>query len=209
MAITDLRLGPYLLEIGLSCDLALGQLAVLEASASAWSAARVRAEGAPAGDSSATAETVTHQNRAFEALEAFLALWARASFLVYPSVRKGQEDSLKARRGADLRRLLGVPNGHALDNRDLRDAWVHFDERIDQIMESGDLRSLQRFTVSRDVTDELKRGTPRLIEMDTLRIHFHDRDGTVGTADLHDLQIALTDVLARTEAAWGPFLDDC
>lgn len=65
-------------------------------------------------------------------LEAVLAAFARVSLFLFP------EKSAKPRtrdRGEALRTRLGITEAHPLARRDLRNHWMHLDERLDAYLE--------------------------------------------------------------------------
>jgi hypothetical protein len=148
-------------------------------------------------------ESIRQQALLFDSLEAFLAAWARLSLLLFPVVGGDSGAPWREQRAAALQRLLEIPELPIIANRDLRDAWMHFDERLDQMISAGKVAGRQRFTRSKDVTDRLKENTLRLIEVDTLKIHYHDRAGTVQTTDLHPLNRALGQLQDRLKTAWS------
>jgi hypothetical protein len=73
---------------------------------------------------------VSGHTRLIGAIEAFLAGYARASLILYP-VRKADQP-----RGRHLRMVLGIRDlaaGVGLDDRKLRDGWMHLDEDIGRL----------------------------------------------------------------------------
>lgn len=64
----------------------------------------------------------------------FLALSANVSKLLFPAPRKDHKSTIN--RGKTLRKLLDVNDDSLLENRDLRDHFEHFDERLDIYFQS-------------------------------------------------------------------------
>ena len=61
------------------------------------------------------------------AISGLLSAWARASLILFPT--RGSKE-----RGRVLRELIGVDADDEFRHRDLRDDWVHFDERLDEAL---------------------------------------------------------------------------
>lgn len=181
--VTDPQLVPYLTELERTVTAALSHFAELDEAAIEWVAIRKSIQSPLQPLPSRFGDA---QQAAFDALEAFLASWARASLIVFPASRS----SFGKARGAAVREKLQLPD-KTLDDRVLRDSWVHCDERIDAIVSRGHFSNLQRFLLSGEVTDVIIGTTPRVLIMDTLRVFFHTREGDARYADLRVLQMAL------------------
>jgi hypothetical protein len=88
-----------------------------------------------------------------------------------------------------------------LNDRNLRDSWMHHDERLDTNVASGRQAGGQLFKRSAEVTQANKQGFLRIIEIDTLVVHYHDRGGKPQSADLRKIRAALEELdKARVEA---------
>lgn len=190
--LTGLQVAVYLQEIHETAAAARWTLNELELSATRRTEATARAERelvAADPDGARMAEAWVAQNmehqHLFHGLEAFLAAWSRVSLLVFPTGRSG---SFAQRRGALLREVLELTpvDAAALGDRELRDAWMHFDERLDAAMHGETLLpERHRFTVSsaRPPSDR----SLRVIEIDTLCVHYPTRDRSRRTTELRPL----------------------
>jgi hypothetical protein len=136
---------------------------------------------------------VAEQTRFFETLEAFLAAWARLSLLLCPLSGGGAFAEFRKARGEGLRKVTGVTEDGVFGDRDLRDAWMHFDERLDSAVSEGKFGNRHSFVHSARAKDYIE-NTLRLAEMDTLVVHFRNRDGHHRTADLKGLREQLTSI---------------
>lgn len=135
-----------------------------------------------------------HQTNLFDYLEAFLATWARLSLILFPT---GQaNDAWKAARSATLLRILAPTHRDRLENRDLRNSWMHFDERLDAAIREGRFSNRQRFTKSADF-DQAKDRTLRLLLVDTGEVWFYTENGDRRAVSLDRMREALTDLSDR------------
>lgn len=139
-----------------------------------------------------------HQTHIFDNLEAFLAAWARVSLLLFPS-GKG---SFTRHRGETLRRIFGLDDTCLLADRELRDAWMHHDERIDAAIETGRRASGQLFTRAAEITDQRKAIFLRIVDIENLVVHYHARDNQLRAVALGGLEEALKDLDAGRVAAF-------
>jgi hypothetical protein len=199
--LTDSQLGPYIAELRNVCDAAQSRFETLRGAQVGWIRARRRRAARHAARQPAeeeTARSIEEQTRLFDEVEGFLSLWARASLLLFPI---GGARTWRERRGRDLRRRIGVPLTSLLADRELRNAWMHFDERLDSLVEAGGAINLQAFTESGVVTQQIIDRTLRLVEMDTLRLHYHRQDGTTAAANLNDLASELRWLVAMMSVA--------
>ncbi len=137
------------------------------------------------------------QTRIFDHLEAFLAAWARLSLLLFPVKTAG----FSAERGKTLQQILDLRENSVFADRELRNSWMHFDERLDDAVERQTGANRQRFIRSSELTDKLQRTTLRIIEIDTLVIHYHDKAGQPRCANLTELRTALQDLETRRAGA--------
>jgi hypothetical protein len=133
-----------------------------------------------------------HQTHIFDNLEAFLAAWARVSLLLFPSGRA----AFTKHRGETLRGLFGLDDTCLLADRELRDAWMHHDERIDAAVEMGRTASGQLFTRAADITDQKRATFLRIVDVDNLVVHYHARDNQLRSVALAALEEALNDLEA-------------
>jgi len=70
----------------------------------------------------------------YVSIEGFLAGYARSSLLLFP----GRQRPFTQQRGRALREFLGIPDDDPIGNRRLRNDWMHYDERLDDLIESTD-----------------------------------------------------------------------
>jgi hypothetical protein len=89
-----------------------------------------------------------------------------------------------------------------LADRSLRDAWMHFDERMDDLIASGVFQDRQRFISAVDAAHHIGR-VPRLMELDTRRIHYVDREGGLGACDLADLRRVVQELQRSVHEWWN------
>lgn len=137
------------------------------------------------------------QSTIFEEVEAFLAAWARLSLLFWPAPdRKSPRREFTMARGVGLRRLVEIDDEHALNDRSLRNAWMHADERFDHALLEGRLGNRQQFVRAREVEARVER-CPRVIDVENLTVHFRAADGSRGSHQLRPLKAALEALVAR------------
>lgn len=140
--------------------------------------------------------SISLQGELFIHVEAFLSLFARASLILFPTLT-GKHSTKRKRRGESLRIVVGLTSPHAIELRSLRNHWMHFDERIDDLpIEVGVLTTVQRFVLSSEA-HHYKNNTVRLFIVDTLTLIYHGTDAF----DLEDLFAAVIDVSQRAGAA--------
>jgi hypothetical protein len=201
---------PYLYEIRETTDSALYQLEHFERTAEEWLTLRRSLEGHlkknrrqfdQVAYNSDLNESASRQTHIFDSLEAFLAAWARLSLLIFPL--RGHDDlaAFRVERASVLQWCLGLDDSHVLNNRALRDAWMHFDERLDRAVANGHYGNRQRFVHSSEAYRSIE-NTLRLVEIDTMVIHFRDRDGLSQTADLKAFKAGLFNLKGALSSAW-------
>lgn len=135
---------------------------------------------------SALSASREQQGIIFETVEALLAAWARLSLLFHPLTSRCEEGKWRAARGKALRDLLALPNDTVLSQRDFRDAWMHFDERLDAAFKEGWLGNRQLFTDTAGVGEAIKH-TVRVIDVEVLAFHFRTRSGDCRAITVADL----------------------
>lgn len=202
----------YLSEIRELAGSVLYRLDLLDQSAARWGLARAEAnvqldtsspEKALRDD--ALQMQTSEQLEFFEQLEALLAAWARLSLLLQPAAPKGRKGDFSRARGSLLRELLDIPSGSILLDRDLRNAWMHFDERLDLIIrEKGAWGNRHRFTHSSE--RERDGGSSiRFLALDTLEVTYPTQAGQRKTTALRDLRTPLMAIPKRCSAATEAF----
>ncbi len=185
LPISERDIIPYVLELRDTTDAALHRLAQLEAASTDWMRLFDQWDASESVEPLAKLPPV--QSRIFDEVEGFLAAFARVSYLLFPIKEVGQAKD----RAVALRSRFGVSADSPLDSRDLRDSWVHFDERLDTAIAAGRGRAAQRYLLSRHVTPAIVAGTLRVFEVDTLQVHYWTREGAQKMADLRALGQAL------------------
>lgn len=103
--------------------------------------ARLSTSPTPKGTAAVVGEKLKQQWALWLPLESFLTAWARASLLLFPA----KKNHSACARGAYLRGVLNIHDDHLLSNRDLRNDWMHFDERLDSAIASCGQADSQRF----------------------------------------------------------------
>jgi hypothetical protein len=129
----------------------------------------------------------------FVALEGYLAAWARLSLLLFPVAGKDSLAQFRDERGQCLRGKLGIAPTSILADRELRDSWMHFDERLDGAILDGTFRERHYFVRATEAAP-LVAGAIALLEMDTLLVHYRTRNGKSGALDLRGLDGAVRQV---------------
>ncbi len=142
------------------------------------------------------------QSNVFDAIEAFLGSWARLSLLFWPVPRKSAiHHVFTIERGRILRHLLDLTEDHPLADRRLRDAWMHTDERFDQAWLENRLGNRQQFVRTGGV-DAAIRHAVRVVDVESLTVHFREAGGNVASRPLLPLREVLNDLLVRHKAAF-------
>ncbi len=200
--LTRIQIAPYAREIHDTIDSALYRLGLLEQEGRACvdlgDALRASSEQDRELDEQAFNAKLQSQAKIFDLLDAFLSNYARLSLLIFPS----SKDAFALERAATLQRCFALEQTSPLNNRDLRDSWVHFDERIDQALQAKRATNGQTFCRSAQVDDRVKETYLRIIEIDTLRIHFRNRQGQSAFAALRELRGPMLDIEKRRSTAF-------
>jgi hypothetical protein len=196
------QLAPFLMEIGELIDSLLFRLEALERISEDWRRHREQAETegnrnrwefSQNAFTDAIGAQTREQGRFFDALEAFLAAWSRLSLIFFPA-RGGKDSALfRNARGNILRMLLDVGDDSPLGDRDLRNSWMHFDERLDERVLAGSWGNRHTFVLSTEAPRHMN-ATVRLMEIDTLRVHYRSQTGEQRSTSLRDLRPVLEQV---------------
>jgi hypothetical protein len=206
MDLTWRQLAPFLMEVREVAGTLLFHLESLEIASRNWTRAKAAAEAVPPdGDQEQLAKALTlqrdEQTRLFDFLEAFLASWARLSLLLFPLAGNDEMSEFRKARGQGLRKMMGVGNESVFADRELRDSWMHFDERLDRAVLTGKFGNRHSFVRSDRVRDYID-NTLRLVEVDRLVVHFRNREGEARMIDV----LAARDELLAIGAAAGKAL---
>lgn len=185
------------MEVRELADSVLYRLERLEASAARWGSARETAEaGARARREQydrdafhgAIAMMADQQREIFDDLELLLSTWARLSLLLSPTDGKSEASVFARDRGTLLRELLQIDSDSPLLGRDLRNSWMHFDERLDAIIRrTGTWGNRHQFIHSSERIPDRNNGL-RIVEVDTLVITFPDHKGVYKSTSLRELR---------------------
>jgi hypothetical protein len=87
-------------------------------------------------DGQTLAENLRAERDMQVAIEGILSVYARISLFFFPESRSKQFGKERARV---LRELTGIDEKHPLGDRNLRNDWMHLDERIDQMVRQNRL----------------------------------------------------------------------
>jgi hypothetical protein len=149
---------------------------------------------------------VNEQCQVFHALDGLLACWARLSLLLFPvqlKAKKQREMALWMNlRGSTLRELLSVPPDSLLSNRDIRDSWMHFDQRLDDAVQQGRLGNRQTICSSATAERAMEYSV-RVIDMELLSLHSRAQDGVVQSIRLEDMNTCVHLLAQRVPGARG------
>jgi hypothetical protein len=143
----------------------------------------------------------TTQVSFFDALEGFLAAWSRLSLLFFPNRGDRDTETFRQERGAALRSQLGVEESSRLADRELRNSWMHFDERMDYMLANGRRFDRQRFVTSRQVSDFVG-SVARLMVIDARIVYYLTRDGETDAVRLSELRSVVDALKGRVEEWW-------
>jgi hypothetical protein len=82
--------------------------------------------------------SIKDTNGYFKDAEDFLHHSSAVSRILWPGIARSNHKTIRARhRGDYLRKVLGVQEDHVLKNRNLRNYFAHFDERLDEWAETS------------------------------------------------------------------------
>lgn len=201
MALSRPQLATYLFEVREVTQIILNRLSEIRDISGYWSNTRhsVNAQLATSGeafDDDSFRRTLLAQERLqaqfFGALEAFLAGWARLSLLLFPLEGGSKEAAAGFRRdrGRALQETLGIPPDSLLADRELRDSWMHFDERLDRAFMDGTFGERHRFVQSHEAKAFVN-NTVVLMEVDSLLVHYSTQAGDRRALNLNEFETAL------------------
>jgi hypothetical protein len=192
----------YLRELDHVVDAALHRFRELEGAADRWldidmlMDPKLHSPGSP-GQACLLGRSTRQQSSIFDAIEAFLAAYVRASVLLSPTTTGDSDEARwRRRRGKTLRERLGLGK-NALAQRDVRDDWSHFDERLDTAIQREQRLSQQLFARASQVDGYTREHVLRLVEVDRLALSYRDRDGALKLTELHRLRDELGAVDAK------------
>lgn len=175
------RLIMYAIELRDVAGMAADYWLVLHQAASEWLAAEDALDVLDAqarSDETARTEALqrqrTRQGVIFRAAEAMLGSYARTSLLLFPTAgldshyprpERAVRRDWRLNRGQILRKAIGIDETHAIANRDLRNDWMHHDERLDDQMIRRVPAGSQRFERAGKVPANLRGTYFRLFEI--------------------------------------------
>jgi len=203
--------GLYLQEAFELVDALLYRLDRLDEAADLWLKANaladeqvraIRSEFDREGLNRALQESRRQQAHIFDEVEAFLAAWSRLSLLFWPApLRDAPNRGFTIERGRLLQRFLRLDADSPLNDRGLRNAWMHTDERFDQAWLERRLGNRQQFVRTVGVADAVRHSV-RVLDVESLNIHFRDNDGALIDQPLRPLRGVLQDLLERRQEAF-------
>ena len=204
MTLERIQLWTYLLEVREVSEVVLWRLSEVRDASDRWvrvkdsEDAELQSYDIGAGLDEAVFQSALRERQQlqfqyFAALEAFLAGWARLSLLLFPLEGKGPDAASRAARGRAIRDELGIAASTILADRELRDAWMHFDERLDRALFGGTFGERYRFVRSTKA-NQLIQSTIILLEVDSLVVHYTTRSGSRASMDLNRLEQAVSEV---------------
>lgn len=207
MPLTRQQWWPYVLEVQELSVALLACLDRLEAISQDWQQTTASANTQLADEQNLDLQVfdrtmssqVAQQTEYFALVESFLAGWARLSLLFYPI--RAEAGSFTSDRATGLRNRFGIAPGGPLEDRDLRNSWMHFDERLDDAVAARGWNSRQRFVRSSDAPQFVNEAV-RVLEMDTLRVHYRGRDGVALFTDLRELRAPLAHLREMADRAF-------
>ncbi len=148
--------------------------------------------------------------RAFAAVQSLLAAGAMVSKILWPQPSPTNPDGspltdddevlrqLTIERGRALRAALGIKAVPVLESRKVRNAFEHFDDRLDQFLADGNRIVLDRNIGPRDSVVVIDGKVPvHLRLIDTQRCSVSVLDNAVSMQELYD---AIADVARRASA---------
>lgn len=144
--------------------------------------------------------TGRQQTAIFSALESLWAAWARLSLLFHPIGTKGSEAEWRQERGRLLRAIAGIPDDTLLSRRSFRDAWMHFDERMDQAYAGAWLGNRQEFVRTSGAEAATER-TVRVIDVETLTFHYRTQSGQKESVSIAEIKACLSGLMRAMEGA--------
>jgi hypothetical protein len=191
----------YFQELEVQAGQALALLDAIQVNAKAWFRARTAKVTSVQADDRRLLAANKAKTNVYWDLDHFLAIWSRVSLLVAPAPRgKGLHAAAAKERGRCLRCLLGLRANDPITRRQVRDSWMHFDERMDRALAAGSFGVAQAFCRSSDV--KARRSTTlRLLNLETLTLHVRSVNDSFVTVRLTSMRKSLEGLLARLPAA--------
>lgn len=201
-----LRFLPYEIELRVLLDASLYTLDQLEAAAKRCCALDAELQTGKGVGPEALAAKIQEQTRIFYHLESFLTAYARLSLLIFPT----SHTTLARARKETMQMCLGVTDESALNDRELRDAWAHHDERLDAAVAAQPQVAGHVFKRASHVTASDRQRFLRIIEIDSLVVHYHDRHNTPKSFDVRTVRPELEALEAKRGNAFSalPIPDD-
>lgn len=208
--LSSFTLQPYLSELRDLLDSVRFRLANLEAAAERWLDAHRRSvvqavveENYDQDEFARAIQALRVENaELFDGIEALLAALARVSLLLDPAPwKKSPTRDFTLQRGALIRAVLGYAEVPPLLSRELRNAWMHFDERLDQVIQrTGRWSSRHAFLRSTDPRANREEAI-RLVLVDRLELRLPDESGAPVRYSLRDLVGLANDLEGRIRTA--------
>ena len=199
MTLDKLAVIPYQLAARDAIDAALHRLDELESSIRRCLELHIELVSQKHVDPATFAERIRQNTHIRDDLEAFLAAWARLSLLFFPT----RNSDPAQQRSQTLQACFALPEDTPLNDRGLRNAWMHFDERLDAAVARGTFSSPFIFPVSAEITAQTLQRNLFVVQLDTGRIHYQGQEG-----EHHDVLLGdLRGLLTRMEQRWPTAFD--
>jgi hypothetical protein len=196
--LADKHVVNYLFEIIREAELVERLYLRFERAADAWLAVKHTVE--PTGAVLRTG--IESEQEMEEAIEGILSGFARISLFLFPSPSAGP---LGSERGERLRQVLAVAADHPLANRELRNHWMHLDERFDQrLLECGAPPVGYYLQLRRRLTPAQRTAILRLIDPGEKRVYVLGKAyslESIASAVEHVHAQAVVALIARQETA--------
>lgn len=120
----------YLFEVLREVDVFRESFTRFEDAADSW----LKSHHDPAPSGKLLREGTRSEREMSVAIEGMLSSYARISLFFFP---QGHSGKFAEDRGSELRKKIGIEDDHPLSDRDLRNHWMHLDERLDEQVQAG------------------------------------------------------------------------
>jgi hypothetical protein len=173
--LTDEQAKHYLFEIAQESELVERLHARFQNAADRW----LQAHHQEARDGRVAWTSLESEREMQETLEGILSAYARVSLFVFPAGTAGERGRARAAR---LRELLEITADHRIGNRNLRNHWMHLDERLDEALETtGEVPVGYQLALANSLSDAQKKLTFRLIDPSEESIYVFGEVFHIGT----------------------------
>jgi hypothetical protein len=155
----------YLFEVIREAELVGFQFRRFQAAAEEW----LKADAVEPPTGKALFASSESEREMLASLEGVLSGFARISLFFFPERQAGDRGQARA---AMLRELTGINDSHPLAKRDLRNHWMHLDERLDRVLaETGVVAVGYYLDKAHRIPESQRRGMLRLIDPGQERVY--------------------------------------